>query len=359
MSEGVSEERIREIVRDELQKSLLRTLNETLEQIRRTEEHLSKRQEAYEGRMGDLERNIRELAEVTGSLAKTAQENTKAIEELRITVTELGKRTEENTRSIQELGKRTEENTKAIEELRITVTELGKRTEENTRSIQELGKRTEENTKAIEELRITVTELGKRTEENTKAIEELRITVTELGKRTEENTKAIEELRITVTELGKRTEENTKAITGLVRAVKNLNKRVGGLENTFGLIVESSVNSSLVPWFRSIGVNVDAVSGKTLLLNGRLLEFDTYVETEGKIFVGEIKTTLREDDVTHFHEKIVILKTYLGGKDVVPFMVYRNKYSTKRGDPIAVAKTLGIKVLKYTKGGGFFEAGSQ
>ena len=247
MSEGVSEERIREIVRDELQKSLLRTLNETLEQIRRTEEHLSKRQEAYEGRMGDLERNIRELAEVTGSLAKTAQENTKAIEEL----------------------------------------------------------------------------------------------------------------RITVTELGKRTEENTKAITGLVRAVKNLNKRVGGLENTFGLIVESSVNSSLVPWFRSIGVNVDAVSGKTLLLNGRLLEFDTYVETEGKIFVGEIKTTLREDDVTHFHEKIVILKTYLGGKDVVPFMVYRNKYSTKRGDPIAVAKTLGIKVLKYTKGGGFFEAGSQ
>jgi|GEM_PF-414562 len=338
MSEGVSEERIREIVRDELQKSLLRTLNETLEQIRRTEEHLSKRQEAYEGRMGDLERNIRELAEVTGSLAKTAQENTKAIEELRITVTELGKRTEENTRSIQELGKRTEENTKAIEELRITVTELGKRTEENTRSIQELGKRTEENTKAIEELRITVTELGKRTEENTKAIEELRITVTELGKRTE---------------------ENTKAITGLVRAVKNLNKRVGGLENTFGLIVESSVNSSLVPWFRSIGVNVDAVSGKTLLLNGRLLEFDTYVETEGKIFVGEIKTTLREDDVTHFHEKIVILKTYLGGKDVVPFMVYRNKYSTKRGDPIAVAKTLGIKVLKYTKGGGFFEAGSQ
>jgi hypothetical protein len=282
MSEGVSEERIREIVRDELQKSLLRTLNETLEQIRRTEEHLSKRQEAYEGRMGDLERNIRELAEVTGSLAKTAQENTKAIEELRITVTELGKRTEENTRSIQELGKRTEENTKAIEELRITVTELGKRTE-----------------------------------------------------------------------------ENTKAITGLVRAVKNLNKRVGGLENTFGLIVESSVNSSLVPWFRSIGVNVDAVSGKTLLLNGRLLEFDTYVETEGKIFVGEIKTTLREDDVTHFHEKIVILKTYLGGKDVVPFMVYRNKYSTKRGDPIAVAKTLGIKVLKYTKGGGFFEAGSQ
>jgi len=104
---------------------------------------------------------------------------------------------------------------------------------------------------------------------------------------------------------------------------------------------------------------VDAVSGKTLLLNGRLLEFDTYVETEGKIFVGEIKTTLREDDVTHFHEKIVILKTYLGGKDVVPFMVYRNKYSTKRGDPIAVAKTLGIKVLKYTKGGGFFEAGSQ
>ena len=303
MSEGVSEERIREIVRDELQKSLLRTLNETLEQIRRTEEHLSKRQEAYEGRMGDLERNIRELAEVTGSLAKTAQENTKAIEELRITVTELGKRTEENTRSIQELGKRTEENTKAIEELRITVTELGKRTEENT--------------------------------------------------------KAIEELRITVTELGRRTEENTKAITGLVRAVKNLNKRVGGLENTFGLIVESSVNSSLVPWFRSIGVNVDAVSGKTLLLNGRLLEFDTYVETEGKIFVGEIKTTLREDDVTHFHEKIVILKTYLGGKDVVPFMVYRNKYSTKRGDPIAVAKTLGIKVLKYTKGGGFFEAGSQ
>ncbi|MBW9141956.1 MAG: hypothetical protein K1T65_09820, partial [Candidatus Aramenus sp.] len=167
------------------------------------------------------------------------------------------------------------------------------------------------------------------------------------------NTKAIQELR-------KQTEENTKAIARLeraveklVKAVDSLNNRVGGLENTFGLVIEDLVREKLPSWFRQQGVEVKEVSGKVVQFENKYLEFDFYVEQGNKVYLGEVKVTLRERDVKRFYSKVELAKKVLKDKEVVPVLVYR--FKAKKEIPKELAKAYGIKLLKYMKGGVFVE----
>jgi len=291
----MSEERIREIVREELERELTKSLREGIKELRLLVEDLGIRQKAYDARLAEMDRRLEKMIEVVNGLVEA--------------------------------------------------------TKGNTISISELGKRTEENTKAIEELRTAVAELGKRTEENTKAIEELRTAVAELGKRTEENTKAIEELRTMTLKNAESIRILERTVANLVKAVKGINRRLGGLENTFGLIIEDSVNRDLVSWFKSEGIELPSLRARTLKVGNRVLEFDFYAEVGNKVFVGEIKTTLRERDVTKFARKVELLRSHLKGREVIPLIIYRNRM----GRPIALAKGSNIRVLKYLKGGAFEE----
>uniref|UniRef100_A0A0F2LKT6 DNA repair ATPase n=1 Tax=Candidatus Aramenus sulfurataquae TaxID=1326980 RepID=A0A0F2LKT6_9CREN len=214
---------------------------------------------------------------------------------------------------------------KELGELKEFVKNLAKVSEENTRATIELRKVSEENTRAIQELR-------KQTEENTKAIQELR-------KQTEENTRAIARLE--------------RAVEKLVKAVDSLNNRVGGLENTFGLVIEDLVREKLPSWFRQQGVEVKEVSGKVVQFENKHLEFDFYVEQGNKVYLGEVKVTLRERDVKRFYSKVELAKKVLKDKEVVPVLVYR--FKAKKEIPKELAKAYGIKLLKYMKGGVFVE----
>ncbi|QKR00693.1 hypothetical protein GWK48_10105 [Metallosphaera tengchongensis] len=355
---AIDENTVREIVRKELESLLISSLTSAVRELQLLIGDVKERQKAYEQWVEEQKREISELREVTAklvegfaSLSSVTTENTNAITELRKVMEVLVKQTEENTKAITELRKQTEENTKAITELRKqteentkAITELRKQTEENTKAITELRKQTEENTKAI-------TELRKQTEENTKAI-------TELRKQTEENTKAITELRKMVEALAKQTEENTKAIAELrrivaklVKAVEGLNRRVGGLENTFGLIVEDYIRKDLILWFQSKGTEVKDVRPKTVKVGSEVMEFDAYIEVGNMVYVGEIKATLRKRDMFKLKTKVDILRNYLKDKEVVPFIVYR----LKRGKPEELGKMLNITVVKYMKGGYFEE----
>ncbi len=184
--------------------------------------------------------------------------------------------------------------------------------------------------KELSELKEFAKNLAKVSEENTRAIVELR-------KQTEENTKAIVELR--------------KAVEGLVIAVKSLNQRVGGLENTFGLIMEDTIRESLPRWFKEQGVDVGEVTGKEIQLEGKLMEFDVYVEYGNRVYLGEVKVTLRERDVKKFYAKVGLAKVALKDKEVVPILIYRVR--AKGQNPVELAKAYGIEVLKYVKGGAF------
>ncbi|MBW9141725.1 MAG: DUF3782 domain-containing protein, partial [Candidatus Aramenus sp.] len=194
---------------------------------------------------------------------------------------------------------------------------------------------------AIAELRKTVESLAKQTEENTRAIQELR-------KVSEENTRAIIELRKVTERLAT---EVSRQGAKLDKAVKNINKRIGGLENTFGLIIEDQVRKGLTEWFKLKGVEVNEVRPKVIKVGDKAMEFDAYVEVGNKVYVAEVKTTLRVRDVKTFNEKVNLLRNYLKDKEVMPVLVYR----LKSGDVEALAKGLGITVLKYMKGGYFEE----
>ncbi|AHC52628.1 hypothetical protein SUSAZ_09655 [Sulfolobus acidocaldarius SUSAZ] len=321
----VDEKRVREIVREELETFLVKSLAEGLKELHSITQDFREQQKDYDRKFEEIGKELAGLREITQNLVKSSEENTKAIAELR-------KMTEENTKAIIELRKQTEENTKAIAELR-------KMTEENTKAIIELRKQTEENTKAIAELR-------KMTEENTKAIIELR-------KQTEENTKAIAELR-------KMTEENTKAILRLtkivdklVKTVSALNERVSGLENTFGLMTEEIIRRDFPTWLKNQGVDVSKVSGKTVKFGKKNLEFDVFLEHGNKLYLGEVKATLRERDVKRFYTKIEMVKKVFRDKEIIPIIIFRLR--AKGEIPIRLAKNYGIKVLKYLKGGEFDE----
>lgn len=304
----ISEERIREIVRDELEKGFIKdlkdsvnSLNLTVKELRLIVDDLKEREKKSEERLDKLEKAVEELVQ-------WSKENTKAIQELR-------KVTEENTLAIQELKKRTEENTRAIEELR-------KVSEENTKAIQELKKRTEENTLAIQELR-------KRNEENSKAIEEL--------------TKRIDALTQTVDRL-------SKIVEMLTRELREVRRDLGGISNTIGIMFEDTIRESIVKWFKENNIQVSNVAPKTIRIGKKLLEFDMYTEVENKIYVGEVKITLREKDVETFSNKIAILRSSVS-KEVVPLLIYRYK----SGNPLKLAKGYGINVFKYVKGGELIE----
>jgi len=58
------------------------------------------------------------------------------------------------------------------------------------------------------------------------------------------------------------------------------------LENTFGLIIEDSVNRDLVSWFKSEGIELPSLRARTLKVGNRVLEFDFYAEVGNKVFVG-------------------------------------------------------------------------
>ncbi|WP_230951537.1 hypothetical protein [Sulfolobus acidocaldarius] len=184
------------------------------------------------------------------------------------------------------------------------------------------------------------------TEENTKAIIELR-------KQTEENTKAIAELR-------KMTEENTKAIIRLtkivdklVKSVSALNERVSGLENTFGLMTEEIIRRDFPAWLKNQGIDVSKVSGKTIKFGKKNLEFDVFLEYNNKVYLGEVKATLRERDVKRFYAKVEMVKKVFRDKEIIPIIIFRLR--AKGEIPIRLAKNYGIKVLKYLKGGEFDE----
>ncbi|WP_061972206.1 hypothetical protein [Sulfolobus acidocaldarius] len=291
----VDEKRVREIVREELETFLVKSLAESLKELHSISQDFREQQKDYDKKFEEIGKELAGLREITGNLVKSSEENTKAIAELR-------KMTEENTKAIIELRKQTEENTKAI---------ARKMTEENTKAIIELRKQTEENTKAIAELR----------------------------KMTEENTKAIIRL--------------TKIVDKLVKSVSALNERVSGLENTFGLMTEEIIRRDFPAWLKNQGIDVSKVSGKTIKFGKKNLEFDVFLEYNNKVYLGEVKATLRERDVKRFYAKVEMVKKVFRDKEIIPIIIFRLR--AKGEIPIRLAKNYGIKVLKYLKGGEFDE----
>jgi Chromosome segregation ATPases len=276
--------------------------------------------------LGIMDVNVA-LSQLTDSVNKL----TKSIEDLREEVRKLW---EENHRIWEEISKLREENRKIWEEIQKMREDIRELREENQKMWEEMGKLREENQKIWEEIR-------RLREENQKIWEEIRKLREEVNKLWEENHKIWEEIRKIWEEIhGLR-----KSHEDLIRIVKGVLKDLGGLSRTVGKLVEQDIRHYLPAWIReTYGITVDRV--RRLKVNN-IAEFDGYVETEDKILLMEIKTTLRTRDIKDMTEKIEKYRAQApSGKTIIPMIIY-----TIEGEGpeklINTAKLHGIMLIKH------------
>jgi len=276
--------------------------------------------------LGIMDVNVA-LSQLTDSVNKL----TKSIEDLREEVRKLW---EENHRIWEEISKLREENRKIWEEIQKMREDIRELREENQKMWEEIGKLREENQKIWEEIR-------RLREENQKIWEEIRKLREEVNKLWEENHKIWEEIRKIWEEIhGLR-----KSHEDLIRIVKGVLKDLGGLSRTVGKLVEQDIRHYLPAWIReTYGITVDRV--RRLKVNN-IAEFDGYVETEDKILLMEIKTTLRTRDIKDMTEKIEKYRAQApSGKTIIPMIIY-----TIEGEGpeklINTAKLHGIMLIKH------------
>jgi len=184
--------------------------------------------------------------------------------------------------------------TKSIEDLREEVRKLW---EENHRIWEEISKLREENRKIWEENQKIWEEIN----------EDLREEVRKLW---EENHRIWEEIR----ELRKNHED-------LARTVKGISRDLGGLSRTVGKLVEQDIRHYLPGWVRErYDITVDRI--RRLRLDSEA-EFDGFVETEDKVLLIEIKTTLRSRDIRDLARKVDRYRERApGGKLIIPIVAY-------------------------------------
>jgi len=141
----------------------------------------------------------------------------------------------------------------------------------------------------------------------TKSIEDLREEVRKLW---EENHRIWEEIR----ELRKNHED-------LARTVKGISRDLGGLSRTVGKLVEQDIRHYLPGWVRErYDITVDRI--RRLRLDSEA-EFDGFVETEDKVLLIEIKTTLRSRDIRDLARKVDRYRERApGGKLIIPIVAY-------------------------------------
>jgi chromosome segregation ATPase len=250
-------------------------------------------------------------------LIESVNKLTKSIEDLREEVRKLW---EENHRIWEEIRRLREENQKIWEEIKKLREDVNKLWEENHRMWEEMQKMRED----IRELR----------EENHKIWENIQKIWEEIRKLREENQKIWEEIR----ELRKNHED-------LARTVRGISRDLGGLSRTVGKLVEQDIRHYLPGWVRErYGITVDRI--RRLRLDGEA-EFDGFVETEDKVLLIEIKTTLRSRDIRDLARKVDRYKERApGGKLIIPIVAYSME-GESLGRLLNAAKAYGITLVKH------------
>jgi chromosome segregation ATPase len=278
-------------------------------------------------------------------LIESVNKLTKAIEDLKDEVRklweenhriweEIGRLREENRKMWEEISRLREENQKIWENIQKMWEEIHKLREENHRIWEEMGRLREENQKIWEEIR-------RLREENQKIWEEIRKLREEVNKLWEENHKIWEEIRKIWEEIhGLR-----KSHEDLTKIVKGVLKDLGGLSRTVGKLVEQNIRHYLPAWIReTYGITVDRV--RRLKVNN-VAEFDGYVETEDKVLLMEIKTTLRTRDIKDMAEKIEKYRAQApSGKTIIPMIIYTIE-GERLEKLINTAKLHGIMLIKH------------
>ncbi len=149
--------------------------------------------------------------------------------------------------------------------------------------------------------------------------------------------------------LTKKFQETDKLLTKKFQETDKKIKELAALFTTqWGKLIETLVEGDLVKLLKSRGIQVERtierIKGNH---KGQNFEYDIIAVNGDEIVIVEVKTTLRPQDVTDFHEKLWKAKTYMTEyKDKV---VYGSvAFLTSEGASERMAEKLGFFVIKAT-----------
>ena len=136
------------------------------------------------------------------------------------------------------------------------------------------------------------------------------------------------------------------------RLFKETDKKIRKLDQLFtsqwGKLVESLVKGDLIKLLKGRGIGVQRIlHGVEGNYEGQNYEYDLIAINGDEIVIVEVKTTLRPDDIEHFHKKLWKAKTWMPE--------YQNKrifgsvaYISVQGDSHRMAENLGFFVIRAT-----------
>ena len=116
----------------------------------------------------------------------------------------------------------------------------------------------------------------------------------------------------------------------------------------WGKLVESLVEGDLLKLLKERGIEVERIIPRMKgNKSGQNFEFDLIAINDTKMVIVEVKTTLRPQDVTDFHEKLWKAKTYMPEyKDKIIFGAVA--FITSEGSSDRMAENQGFYVIKAT-----------
>jgi hypothetical protein len=155
-------------------------------------------------------------------------------------------------------------------------------------------------------------------------------------------------------ELSLRFKETDKQFKETARQFKETDKKLRKLETLFtgqwGKLIESLAESGIVELLQSRGIEVNSLSRRIYgKKQGRQTEIDFLITNSTELVMGEVKTTLKADDVRHFMKKLKDFSWF--------FPVYKN-FKTY-GGMIAVHIDEGVSEFACHQGLFVFKVGGK
>ena len=135
-----------------------------------------------------------------------------------------------------------------------------------------------------------------------------------------------------------------KEVNDIERRLNDLSRNYGGLSRSIGLLIERDARHYLPTWIRRrLNLSIERLERRVIENIG---EFDGYAETDNKVVVAEVKTTLRLRDVKNFTEKVNKLRQTVAGREVIAIIAY--VFKTKDfSKAMELARANGIKIIRH------------
>lgn len=147
-------------------------------------------------------------------------------------------------------------------------------------------------------------------------------------------------------------QETNKQFKETDKKFEQTDKKIKELASLFttqwGKLVESLVEGDLIKLLKARGVKVDSIIQRRKgHRNGKNFEFDLIAINETEMVIVEVKTTLRPQDVTEFHEKLWKAKVFM--PEYKNMTVYGAvAFITAEGKSDTMSETQGFFVIRAT-----------